>query len=628
MSSSLRAEWERLSQVIAYHDDLYFNKQSPELPDDAYDVLKRRFLWLSSKLGREATQVGSAPSINALPQITHDTKMLSIDSEVGEQSLNAFLEKLERQFPDSTYPIIAQHKIDGLAVSVKYIGGKLVYCATRGDGIVGEDVTFNARRLFPTMIKTDCKELCVRGEIYIPTQTFQDSTHGFVTARNAASGILRNTHSAHQDMLHFLAYELHAPGFELYTDATRCLTQLGFDVLPGVVCNSRAACIEVYHDTTSMRDNIDYQIDGVVFKVNALPMRAELGQTARAPRWAFACKFPPQESVAQVKHITFQTGRTGIVTPVVEITPVLLGGATVSRSSMHNVQMLREHDLRIGDSIVIARAGDVIPYVQKVLYDLRPPDTKVLAIPTLCPSCGGELCTQDRFLKCEAGWDCPEQVVWRVDYFLKCLQIKSLSIASLRKFYSIGLVRSIADLYELKGEDVGQVEGWGERSWVKLRHQLSTPVPLSGVIAGLGIDGVGKVTAEVLAAEYKSWDAFCNATLDSLRQLRGVGDVVADNIYTALHKQRKMFGEVVRHLSIKHECATTAIESWVITGTFPTPRNQIVAKLKSVGINVTPAVSRNTSKLLCGDKPGSKLADARRLGIDVIGLDELNSLIL
>lgn len=631
-----RVEWEALRQAIAYHDDLYFNKQSPEISDDVYDILKARFLWLSRRLHLDVDTVGKRSTNNAAPQITHTTRMLSIESAVGEDKLYEFLDRLESKHQTETYPVVAQHKIDGLAISLYYNNGQLVYGATRGDGSVGEDVTTNIRHLVPSTIPQTC-DTFVRGEIYIPKQLFLSTNHSFTTARNAASGILRNITTEHNNMLRFLAYELLQPDAQeiaLYTDALDQMRNLGFTVLDAIVCDTRQDCARAYHAVHKSRECIEYHIDGVVFKVNNNSMRSALGSTARTPKWAFACKFPAAEALTQVKRVVFQVGRTGVLTPVVEVQPTCIQDVSITRCSLHNPKMLREKDIQVGDTVVISRAGDVIPYLSQVLYNLRTGNETPVAPPTSCPSCSGDLVDDDHFIRCTSGWRCPDQVVGRLEYFLKSIGVKSLSVMHLRRFYSLSLVRSVGDLYQLTRADVEQIPGWGARSWQRLHTQLGQPVPLANIIAALGIDGVGGVTAKVLAAKYLSWEGFTKSAASDVAELRnlpGIGEKIAQNIADFLARETQLLNDVQQYVTVIGVESTTPQskytgQTWVITGTFDMPRSEIAARLESMGIKVASSVSSKTDVLLCGESPGSKLDRAKSLGVKILEMSDLDKL--
>jgi len=607
--SSLRAEYELLKQVIDQHDYLYFEKQTPAISDDAYDILKRRLLWLASRLKIHIDKVGVTPNI---PQITHDQRMLSLESNVGLEFFESWIARITAD----PYPIAMQHKVDGLAVSIKYLNGQLIYCATRGNGEVGEDITLNIQQVVPRVIP--CKEeISVRGELYITKTAFASFQHHFSNARNAAAGIARKLNASVQEleMLSFAAYEVIGMDQD-YLETVEFLSSLGFDVLDTKICANRAECIEAFNLID--RDAIKYVIDGAVFKVNSLELCRRLGYTSRAPRWAVACKFSPKESITRVCEIVFQVGRTGLVTPVLILEPTTIEGVVITRVSMHNLQLLKEKDVRINDQIIVTRAGDVIPYVKNVLYELRNQTQLRVELPKLCPSCESIIAHEGALSRCTNGWKCSKQAIGKLKYCFSALGIKELSDAHITRLYNLEIIQSFDDLFTLDLDQIVSLKGWGVKSWLRIQNQLHRPVKLAHAINALGIMGVGEVMSVVLAKRFQTWEKFIHKR--NFDTIAGIGPKTAERIIQLLQNEQELLETFTKHLTIQPtEGETEFKETWVITGELSMPREAIKRRLEALGIKVQSDVSQKVSCLLCGEKPGSKLEKAKKLGIKIVG---------
>ena len=614
--SSLRAEYELLKQVIDQHDYLYFEKQAPVISDDTYDILKRRLLWLASRLKINVDKVGVTPNV---PQITHDQRMLSLDSNVGLE----FFESWMARITASPYPIVMQHKVDGLAVSIKYLNGQLIYCATRGNGEVGEDITLNVQRVVPRIIAFQ-EEISVRGELYITKTAFASFQHHFSNARNAAAGIARKLNASTQEleMLSFAAYEVVGIDQD-YIETMQFLSSLGFDVLETKVCMDRSECIEAFNSID--RESIKYVIDGAVFKVNSLELCRRLGYTARAPRWAVACKFSPKESVTRVCEIAFQVGRTGLITPVLILEPTTIESVVITRVSMHNLQLLKEKDVRINDQIIVTRAGDVIPYVANVLHELRNETQLRVELPKLCPSCESVIVHEGALSRCTNGWKCSKQAIGKLKYCFNALGIKELSDAHITRLYHLGIVQSFDDLFTLDLERIVSLKGWGIKSWLRIKNQLHRPVKLAHAINALGIMGVGEVMSAVLAKHFQNWEKFINER--NFDMIAGIGPKTAERIIQLLQNEMELLETFTKHLTIQPAQGEAEFkEAWVITGELSMPREAIKQRLEALGIKVQSDVSQKVSCLLCGEKPGSKLEKAKKLGIKIVGEEILQEL--
>lgn len=613
--SFLDAEWIKLRDAIEYHDDFYFNKNSPVISDEVYDLLKQRFLWLSHQLGIETNKVG-ATSYSRLPRINHSDKMLSIDSAVGQEVIVRFLSGLEKKH--DIYPIVAQDKIDGVALSVRYCKN-LVYAATRGDGLVGEDVTVNASSMVPGAIDSDL-DVCVRGEVFIPKSLFKDKGGNFVSARNAASGILRKIRPSTDElsMLRFLAYDVVGlPGD--YVERMKIVEAWGFDVIKMKLCGSLEEAVEYY--LRPRRDSLEYEIDGLVFKINKQSVCDELGATARAPRWCVACKFQSRESVSRVTNVVFQVGRSGKVTPVAQVEPVVIFDVTVTSVSLHNAKLLLDQDIHIGDSVVVTRACDVIPHIASILYELRPDDATRVKLPDSCPECDEPLVMDGPFLRCTNSWKCIGQAVLRLERALKAIGVDFFSEKRLRQLYEQGLVTSISDLYNLQETAITGLDGWGAKLYRKIRDALPKEISLHSAIFALGIEGVGAVMAERLAGHFGIWEAFKCATSEQLIEIGGVASEISENIVQFLEQEQEWVADLSRN--IKFTSLRKKSQTWCITGKFPIERKELMRTLNERGVLCVSDVSKNVSHLLCGESPGSKLARAQTLGVKIITYEEI-----
>jgi DNA ligase (NAD+) len=628
MIRPLNDEWSRLRTLLEHYDDLYYNHQSPSISDEAYDILKQRFRWLSARLGLTDSKVGHPTTAN-LPTVLHPSPMLSIES--ANQDPAKFVDRTIKVL-GKFHALVAEPKVDGVALALRYYNGRLICGATRGDGIVGEDVSINVMRIrnIPTQISNN-DLLEVRGEVYIPKDLFRTDGGNFTSARNAASGILRKL--APQDleleMLRFVAYDA-TPLHPLHSTNLHALTTCGFDVVPTQVLHSHESAIDYYR--TYDREIHPYSLDGIVYKVDSYELCAQMGSTARAPRWAFACKFTPRDGIGCVRAIEFQVGRTGLITPVVKTSPTKIDGVSIARISMHNSRIFNENPPYINDQVVITRAGDVIPQISKILTELRSDNATPVPFPTYCPSCNSTLVYQTCFARCVNGWGCQAQAIARLLYYTRTICIDGLGIALLTELYNRGLVRSIPDLYTLRAEQVTSIPGWGLKSWERISAQLANPVPLDRGIASLGIDGVGLACASVLAGAFGSWEDFSKATTTQLLNLSGIGDQIQNNIVEFL-KDRALLEAIAQYVSITPTTAQppTSLsligQRWVITGTLSTTRDQITAFLVTHGATIANTITRNTHTLLCGNNPGSKLDKARKLGIRVMTEDEFRTLV-
>ena len=520
LKSELQQEYERLKSLIEKYDEEYYNQDKSSLLDDVYDILKKRFVWLSEILKIEYKKIGQ---ICSCPAIQHSFPMLSIESEVGTEILTRFINKYPNQI------IIGQHKIDGLSMVAKYSQGNLIYCATRGDGYIGEDVTANGSQIVPTKINYN-EDIIIFGETYLSKEKFQNIQDLFSNPRNAASGILRrNANSKYTHLLEFIAYDSQGLSLNDYSSTLLVIEQLGFKILPSCIINSLEEGISYYNNIQNERKNIKYDIDGIVFKINDYNIRTQVGSTARFPRWAIASKFKPSAKISIIKSIEFQVSRNGILTPVAHINPIDINGICIKKVSLHNYFFMKAQKINIEAEVVIARAGDVIPYISAVLNPVDfSDDFKVY-----CPSCNAicsskkilndtdqEIISQfyikykntesiesEKFLYCNNSDYCSAQIIGKIVHYLKSIKVQNINISIIKQLYNQKLVCSILDLYKLSITQLLPLSGWGLVSANKFIQQLQKPIALENFISALGFDGIGAVAANKLANHFKTFDS-------------------------------------------------------------------------------------------------------------------------
>lgn len=647
-----------LRRIIEYHNYRYYVLDSPEISDGQYDELMRELLEIEERYPDLVTEdsptrrVGAGP-LKEFPPMEHRIPLLSMDNVMNSQELEAFHERVTRALGTANVTYCCEAKFDGLAVELVYESGSLVRAGTRGDGWVGEDVTANIRtiRSVPLRLRTDEPPglLEVRGEVVMYKKDFQElnsrrmesGEDPFANPRNAAAGSLRQLDPAvtASRPLVFYAYGV-AEGGQLGVDsqyeALDRIKSLGFRVNPdATLCKSLdevvqfASCMEV------RREKIPYEIDGVVVKVDSLHQQGLLGVRARSPRWAVAFKFPPTQVNTRLVKIALQVGRTGVVTPVAELDPVRIGGVTVSRATLHNEDEIRRKDIREGDTVIVQRAGDVIPEVVAPVLSLRPRDSVSFVMPHHCPVCGSSLVKDGAVHRC-TNMSCPAVVKGRIHHFAskEAMDIEGLGRRIVQQLVDKGLVRDVSDLYRLTKDDLMTLEGFAEQSSSNLYAAIdvSRVRPLDRFIFALGIPHVGSVAARDLAAGFSSLDEFMSASRERLTSVQGIGDETADAILSFFDTPQNV--EVIRRLQERGVRPGAVIPSAApesplkgkticFTGTLSSmTRSQAQARARNLGARVVEGVSRNLDYLVVGRDPGSKADRAASLGVTVLGEDE------
>ncbi|MGZ3654876.1 MAG: NAD-dependent DNA ligase LigA [Bdellovibrionota bacterium] len=658
-----RTRMEELSELLHRYNDAYHREDKPLVSDAEYDALFRELETLEAQHPElkqpdsPTARVGAAP-LAAFEKFTHRVPMLSIANSMDEAELVAFDERVKKQLGRTeTIDYHCELKFDGLSVSLTYVDGVLETAATRGDGSVGENVTPNVRtiRNVPLRLKTKKPPALVevRGEILFPLKAFQELNQEqeeagekvFANPRNAAAGSVRQLDSkitAARDLKMF-AYALGAwegggkP--KLQSEILETLFSWGFESHKfHRICHGVGAVQKYYEEIGARRDNLGFDIDGMVVKVNRLDWQDDLGFVSRSPRSMTAYKFPARQKPTRINEITVQVGRTGVLTPVANLEPVNIHGVVVARAALHNQEEIDRKDIRIGDWVLVQRAGDVIPEVVSVLLDRRTGEEKKFRLPKKCPACGtatvkieGEVA-----IRCP-NEECPAQNLEALEHFVAkgAMNVVGLGPSILEKLVQSGHVKRPSDLYTLKTSDLLQLEGFQERSAEKLiaSIQASKDCKLSSLLFGLGIRHVGERLAASLAREYPKIESLFEVDEEKLLEVADIGEVVAKSVVEFFGKEKNR--EEVRRLlrlgihpkSLSRRSDKLSGLAFVITGTLPgLSRQEATEWIEQRGGKVGSSVSKKTSYLLAGEEAGSKLDKARELGVKVISVEELRAL--
>ncbi len=675
------AELERLAAEIAAHDKAYHADDAPVIPDAEYDALRRLNDAIEARfpdLVREnspSRQVGAAPA-GGFAKVTHARPMLSLGNVFSEEELRDFVDGLRRFLkelrddPTIAIEFVAEPKIDGLSISLRYENGEFVTGATRGDGAVGEDVTENLRTLdeIPKTLMGAPEILEVRGEVYMTRPDFLEMNERqeaagdkvFANPRNAAAGSLRQLDSTITAArpLKLFAYawgDLSEPVGETQWDFLAALGKWGFPVNPlARVCGSVEEILENYEKLSAARAGLDYDIDGIVYKVNRLDWQERLGMVSRAPRWAVAHKFPAEKAETVLNGITIQVGRTGTLTPVAELEPVTVGGVVVSRATLHNEDEIGRKDIRIGDTVVIQRAGDVIPQVVEVVTAKRPKESKPFVFPEVCPECGSHAVRPEgeAARRCTGGLVCPAQALERMKHFVSrnAFDIEGLGAKHIEAFMADDILRTPADIFRLGDhrDGIAGREGWGDRSADNLIAAIGDrrAIDLDRLIYALGIPQVGSATARLLAKQYGALDNWRNAmgaaenreseAYAELTDIDGIGPSVAEDILEFFGEthNRAVLDDLGELLDVRNFEAPDTVGSpiagktVVFTGTLETvTRSEAKVRAESLGAKVAGSVSTKTDYVVAGPGAGSKAKKAADLGIATLTEDEWLKLI-
>ena len=651
-AASRIAELRRQLNEYSYR---YHVLDDPVVPDAEYDRLFGELAGLEKEypdlVARDSPtqRVGESP-LGEFAEVRHEVPMLSLDNAFSDEDLAAFDKRVRDRLDIAEIHYAAEVKLDGLAISLLYRQGKLVRAATRGDGATGEDVTSNIRTIksIPLALRSTGhpERLEVRGEVFMTKSGFEklnirQEEQGeklFANPRNAAAGSLRQLDpmiTAGRPLRFFAHGTGIAEGAALPASHFEVLQTLKTWGLPVSADSERVAgvdeCIGFYRRIASRRSQLPHEIDGVVFKVDDLKQQAALGFVSRAPRWAVACKFPPEEAVTEVLDIEVQVGRTGALTPVARLKPVRVGGVTVTNATLHNADEVQRKDVRAGDTAVVRRAGDVIPEVVRVIPEKRTETTEPFVMPARCPVCGSpaERVEGEAAVRCTGGLHCRAQAIQSIIHFASrtALDIEGLGEKLVEQLFNTGLVGNIADLYQLEHEKVAALERMGDKSAGNLLRAIETSknTRFDKFLYALGVREVGETTARNLASHFQL-DELKSATQEDLCEVRDIGPVAAENIVRFFRDER--------NLSIVNEVITAGVrwedakepqvadlqgKTFVITGTLASlSRNEARERLASRGAKVSGSVSGSTDYLIAGENPGSKLDKARSLDIEIL----------
>lgn len=674
-----------LVREIRRHDVLYYTKDAPEIDDAAYDALRRELEDLESRYPELATPDSPTRSVGAAPargfkKVRHAVPMLSLSNLFEDPEVAGFMDRIRRflNLPDSEpLALLAEPKIDGLSCALVYRDRKLVRAATRGDGTEGEDITDNVRTLpdVPQALPSDAPgTLEVRGEIYMRRDDFaalnarqtQAGEAPFANPRNAAAGSIRQLDSSitASRPLHFFAYALgESPASVAQTQSAlrELFRPWGFkQAEPVALCQTPEECLAYYRDIQSRRADLPFDIDGVVYKVDRMDWRERLGAVSRAPRWAAAHKFPPEQATTRLKSIAIQVGRTGVLTPVAELEPVIVGGVLVSRATLHNEDEIARKDIREGDRVVLQRAGDVIPQIVHVLSGQRTGAEKPFTPQTICPECGSHAMREDGAVarRCTGGLVCPAQAVERLRHFVSraAFDIEGMGEKIVRELWDCGLLKSPADIFRLQARNetldppLQAHEGWGDLSVRNLFAAIDArrKIALPRFIYALGIPQVGEATAKRLAGHYGTFAALEAAmprgneeskhsqALADLLTIEDIGPAVAGEIlaFFAEPHNRTVVGDLLAQVTVEpydspvKSGSALSGKTVVFTGTLSKmTREEAKARAESLGAKVSGSVSKKTDYVVAGEDSGSKRAKAEELGVRVLTEDEWIALV-
>lgn len=671
-----KAELERISKEIQRHDALYYLQDLPEISDAEYDDLRRRNAEIEAlfpELVRKDSptfRVGARVSSH-FQKVRHKKPMYSLDNAFNQDDIHEFLGRVVRFLglsPQETLEIVAEPKIDGLAANLQYSHGQFDVGATRGDGEVGEDITPNLKTIsdIPQSISFS-DAISVRGEVYMKHQDFmsinveraQEGEPPFANPRNAAAGSLRQldpTVTAKRP-LHFFAYavdDLKALQISTHWEFLERLKSLGFVVNPlAKLCKTTGDAFRFYQDLAQNRASLPYDIDGVVFKINRLDYQDRLGFSARAPRWAVAFKFPAEKAQTKLNDISIQVGRTGALTPVAHLEPITVGGVVVSRATLHNEDEIVRKDVRVGDTVIIQRAGDVIPQVVSVVLEKRPEGSQPFEFPKICPICGshavrlpGEVAR-----KCIGGLICPAQAALRLRHFVSrgAFDIEGLGSKHIDAFFEKGMLKTPADIFKLEARDRESLtplrlqEGWGKQSVQNLFDAINQrrEIPLERFIYALGIPQIGEATSKLLARHYLNFQVFQTTVIrakdesseayQDLINIDGIGPSMAEDLIAFFDEPHNL--EVISGLIKEVNVLDAATQTFalsplsgktlVFTGTLEhMTRPEAKARAESLGAKVSSSVSKKTDYVVVGSDAGSKAREASNLGVTTLSEEE------
>ena len=647
---------EKYRKEIEYHNKKYYEDDSPEIDDYEYDMIVRNLEELENLFPELASEdsptrhVGGKASIKFSP-VTHEIKMESLHDSFSIEEIESFYNRIKNVVQSASY--VVEPKIDGLSVSVEYVNGKLFRASTRGDGQVGEDITENILTIksLPKKLNKDIEYLEVRGEVYMSKDSFlklvqkqeSEGQKTFKNPRNAAAGSLRQkdssvTASRNLDIFIFNIQKIKGYELKFHKESLDFLKDLGLPVLPFyTICKTMEEISSEINRIGEIKSDLPFQTDGAVVKLDSFEDRKVLGSTSKFPRWAEAYKYPPEEKSTELLDIEINVGRTGILAPTGILKPVLISGSTVGRVVLHNEDFIKEKNLRIGDTIVIRKAGEIIPEVVKVISHKE--GSEEFQFPKKCPSCGSEVTRVDDevAIRC-VNMNCPAQLLRNLIHFVSkgAMDIEGLGETLISKMVEQGMVSSPVQIYELSKEKLADMERMGEKSSQNIINSIekSKTQNLDRLIFALGIRHVGQKAAKLLASEFENMDNLMSAQKEKISSIGGIGEVIADSIisYFSVAQNINLINELkTKGLNMNFENSSKNSilknKTFVLTGTLKKyTRGEATQIIESMGGRVTSSVSKNTSYVLCGDSPGSKAEKARKLNVEIISENDFETM--
>lgn len=654
----IEREMRALEEQLEYHSRLYYELDSPIIQDEEYDALFQRLVVLEREHPELANpnsptqRVGGKVS-ERFEEVRHEIPMDSFDKVFTEEEIREFIDKIKSEYPEAEFTV--EKKFDGLSVSLEYIDGVFNRGLTRGDGVFGEDVSENIKTIktVPLKLNGGTGKIIVRGEVYMPRRVFARLNEKrealgektFANPRNAAAGSLRQLDSkiCAERGLQIFIFNLQLADVmpKKHSESLQVLEKLGFTVSDGGrLCRTADEVIAAVRDIGNSRPSLPYDIDGAVIKVDSLSLRERMGSTSAAPRWAVAFKYPAEIAETELLDIDIQVGRTGVLTPRAVLTPVHLAGSTVSYATLHNIDFIRERDVRIGDTVRLRKAGDIIPEIISVVLEKRPGNAAPFEMPKFCPSCNEPVVREDgeAAVRC-INPDCPAQLSRSIIHFVSrsAMNIDNLGESVVEQFIANNLIRSAADLYYLRKEDIAALDRLGEKSAQNIIDAIekSKQAGLERLLCGLGIRHIGEKAAQTLSARFGNIDAVMNATVEELLAVDDIGEESAQSVVRFFkgEHQRKLIERLLQ-AGVSGESKEKPLgnalsgKTVVVTGTLPTlKRQEAEALIRLHGGNASGSVSKKTSYLLCGTDAGSKLTKAQSLGVPIINEEEFLAMI-
>lgn len=653
----IKLQIDNLIDKINYHSDKYYNQDTPEISDFEYDMLMKELIKLEAenpefkRVDSPSNRVGGV-ALDKFDQVTHKNPMLSLSNAYSAEDLRDF-DRRVREMTDGDVEYVVEFKIDGLSVGITYENGEFKSAATRGNGIIGEDISKNAMTIKSVPLKiNDKREIIVRGEVYISKENFEkvneyQEEHDlqvFANPRNLAAGSLRQLDSklTAKRPLDIFVFNLEnineLDGIDTHSDSLEYLKKLGFSVSENYkICKSIDEVIEFIEYWTENRGSLKFDIDGMVVKVNNIEQRNEMGFTAKSPRWAIAYKFPAERKKSTILDIEVEVGRTGTITPTAILEPVRLAGTSVSRATLHNEDFIREKDIKLFDHVIVQKAGDIIPQIVEVVKGDRTGDEKDFVMPSVCPECGEPTVRLEgeAAVKC-INISCPAQIRRGMIHFVsrEAMDIDGMGESIITLFLKEGLIKDVSDIYYLKKEQIVPLERMGEKSADNLIKAIekSKSNDLWRLINGLGIRFVGVKGAKILASNFSSLDEIMNADVERLQQLEEFGSIMSESVVKFFREEQNLAViQKLKDAGVNTEAGEDKSEGIpqlfegmkiVLTGTLPTlKRNQAKEIIELRGGKATSSVSKSTTFVLAGEEAGSKLTKANDLGIKVIDED-------